>query len=176
MKSNKNYSIKPKYHERSFYDEFKKIASAGNYHRIDYNASVPGQMASSLGQDFKYAVVLGSNLQSTPAYFADQHSLMPDGTIFLVRITRDDSSHGIRHENTDEKIIWKTIGGNCFSIRKKEGTIPDHRVDYIFDEILSASPLRHLGDKPAPNPPHKNGTWQEYNNLCASLNSRELFE
>ncbi|MCK4818624.1 hypothetical protein KA005_22830, partial [bacterium] len=71
--------------------------------RIDCNASVPGQIADILGQSFRYAVVLGSNLQSTPDYFKDKPSLMPDGHFFVMRITRDDSSHGTKHENTDEK-------------------------------------------------------------------------
>lgn len=176
MKSFEKSKIKPKYHNSSFYDECQSITSAGNYYRIDCNASLPGHIATGLGQAFKYAVVLGSNLESTPKYFKDNPGLTPDGPFFLIRITRDDSSHGLNHENTDEKIVWKTHSGHCLSIRKNEGGIPDHRVDYIFDEIISASPLRMLKGKPAPSPPDKQGTWGEYNDLCASLNSRELFE
>jgi len=176
MTSSEKYNKKPKYLEGSFYDECQGIASAGNYYRIDCNASVPGHIATDLGKDFKYAVVLGSTLESTPEYFSNKPSLTPDGTFYWIRITRDDSSHGIRHENTDEKIVWKTRSGHCFSIKKKEENIPDHRIDYIYYEILSASPLRQLKGNPAPSPPSKRGTSREYNDLCASLNSREIFE
>ena len=176
MKMSKRYNKRPKYLEGSFYDECQSITSAGNYYRIDCNASVPGQIVAGLGQDFKYAVVLGSNLESTPEYFADKPSLRPDGPIYLIRVTRDDSSHGKRHENTDEKIIWKTKSGYCFSIKKDEESIPDHRVEYIFDEILLATPLRQLKGKSAPSPPSKRGTWHEYNNCCASLDNRDLFK
>ena len=173
---NQTIIINPKYLDDSYYEECERIASAGTYYRIDCNASVPGQIVNSLGQPFKYAVVLGSNLQSTPDYFKGKPGLKPDGPFFVLRITRDDSSHGARHENTDEKIIWKTCSGHCLSINKKNEGIPDHRVDYLFGEILEASPLRILKGEPAPNPPNKAGTWQEYSNLCASLNNRELFE
>ncbi len=177
MKSNIKDNKRPKYHsDGTLYDECQNITSSGNFYRFDCNASVPGGIANSLGKNFKYAVVLGSNLESTPDYFSGQPSLAPDGSIFLIRITRDDSSHGTRHENTDEKIVWKSKSGKYFSINKKEESIPDHRVDYIFNEILTATPLRQIKGKPAPSPPNKKGTWREYNDLCASLNNRALFE
>lgn len=176
MKPNNHYKSNPKYLDYSCYEECERIASADTYYRIDCNASVPNQIGNSLGQSFKYTVILGSNFQSTPDYFKDKPSLTPDGLFFVLRITRDDCSHGDRHENTDEKIIWKTCSGHCLSIDKKKEGIPDHRVDYIFGEILEASPLRTLKSKPAPNPPNKTGTWKEYSDLCASLNNRELFE
>lgn len=176
MQSENHYKSNPKNLNASFYEECQATTSAGTYCRIDCNASLPGQIADSLGQSFKYTVVLASNLQSTPDYFKDRPGLMPVGPFFVLRITRDDSSHGIRHENTDEKIIWKTSLGHCLSIQKEKKSVPDHRVDYLFEEILTASSLRQLRGKPAPPPPNKRGTWQEYNDLCASLNSREFFE
>ena len=109
---------KPKYDKSQLYDECRNIVSAGNYIRIDCTASVPGQIANNLGKNFKYAVVLGSNLESIPEYFSCILGSMPDGPFYLIRITRDDSSHGIRHENADEKIVWKTKVGHRYYIRK----------------------------------------------------------
>ncbi|MBU4259641.1 MAG: hypothetical protein KKI12_04380 [Proteobacteria bacterium] len=166
----------PKWCESSFYQECSKIVKSGNFCRIDWNASVPGGIARNIGQSFKYAVVLASTLSSTPPCFIDNEGIMPDGPFFLIRITRDDTSHGIRHENTNEKLVWKTKSGESLSIDKKPKNIPDHRVDYLFENILNASPLRVIKSKPAPNPPNKEGTWKEYNDLCASLNKIALFE
>lgn len=166
----------PKWCESSFYQECFKIVKSGRFCRLDYNASVPGGIAKNIGQSFKYAVVLASTLYSIPQYFIDNHSLIPDGPFFLIRITRDDTSHGMKHENTDEKLVWKTKSGDFLCFNKKSANIPDHRVDYCFESILNASPVRVIKSKPAPNPPNKEGTWKEYNNLCASLNKRALFE
>ncbi|MCK4826194.1 hypothetical protein KA005_61195 [bacterium] len=166
----------PKLIESSFYQECSVIAKSGAFYRIDCNASVPGGIARNIGQSFKYAVVLASTLSSTPLCFIANEVIMPYGPFFLIRITRDDPSHGIRHENTNDKLVWKTKSGECFSIDKKPKNIPDHRVDYLFGNISNASPLRVIKGMPAPNPPNKEGAWKEYNNLCASLNKRALFE
>lgn len=165
--------VEPKYADRRLYDECQDLVSTGYYYRIDCNASVPGDIADRLGSSFKYAVVLASTLTSTPEYFEHNPDLKPEGPLFMIRITRDDSSHGMRHENTDEKIVWKTKSDRCLYTDKKPKSIPDHRVDYsLFDEILTASPLRVMGGKPAPKPPEKLGTWKEYHDRCASLNER----
>lgn len=167
---------KPKYADYLLYEQCQNVVSTGGFFRIGCNASVPGAIAKGLGHSFKYAVVLASTLSQAPDYFLDRPELMPEGPFYLIRITRDDSSHGVRHENTDEKIVWKTGSGNCLYIDKKPENIPDHRVDYLFDEILGASPLRLIRGEPAPNPPQKRGTWKEYHDCCASLNSRIPFE
>jgi len=164
---------KPKYSDRALYDECQNIVSAGNFYRIDCNASVPGSIGNSLGPSFKYAVVLASTLTSIPDYFERNPGLTPEGPIFVIRTTRDDSSHGIRHENTDEKIVWKTKSGRCLYVDKKPKEIPDHKVD-LFDEMLNSSCLRVINGKPAPKPPKKFGTWKEYHDCCASLNGRIL--
>jgi len=166
-----------KHIDTSFYDRCSNFVSSGNYYRIDFSASVPGDIGNRLGDSFKYAVVLASTFDSSPEYFKHHLDFMPDDrTFFLIRITRDDTTHGVAHENTNEKLVWKTKSGNCYYIDKREEDIPDHRVDYEFSEILEATPLRVIKGVPAPKPPKKTGDWREYHSLCASLDTRKLFK
>lgn len=165
------------YIDTSFYDQCSELVSSGNYRRVDYSASVPGHIGNGLGESFRFTVVLASTFESIPKYFEAYPDIAPENNrFFLLRTRREDTSHGDYHENTNEKLVWKTNSCNCFCINKEPKDIPDHRVDYTFNDILEASPLRKLKDKPAPRPPNKKGTWKEYDSLCASLDSRELFK
>ena len=111
------------------YDEILKEVGSFRYVIYEPGESIPGNIFSqSLEIENYNCVVAGTGDTLLPCLLAlptHKNIVIPQGSpVIVVRLLREDRSHGELHYNADDQIIFPTVEGNIFRLSRKDA--PDH--------------------------------------------------
>jgi hypothetical protein len=132
------------------YKEILREVGPFNYAIFEKGQSLPGNFLPKNLPFVNYMPLVagtGSTAGDYTFYEAQDRFTIPKGTtVILQRLLRYDDGHGLPHYNADDHVIFETVEGNIFRMKKDKA--PDHFLKIVDSARLTPiAEAYHLPDE-----------------------------